>query len=212
MNGKAWQPYELETLREHYATMPMPELLALLPDRTEKSIWSAAKFNNLKRSKELIATYGKAVQTHENVIKHHFKPGLVPWNTGTKGVCGNHPNTKKNQFQKGALPHNTYAENGIITKRTDTNNRTYYWVRIGVAKWQMLHRYMWQHANGEIPNNMIIRFINGNSLDCRLENLEMVPRALHSIMNNLKVSRELAEVINMATKLTSKIKQYEKSN
>lgn len=211
MAGTRWTYTEDAILKQHYATMPMPELLNLLPKRTEKSIWSRAKELKIKRGKALLIQYAKAVQQHPNVIKSRFQKGLQPWNTNKKGVVGLHPNTAKNHFKKGQLPHNTLTD-GAISCRADKNGCNYKFIRIGLANWQPYHRYIWIQHNGPIPEGYIVRFINGNTLDCRIENLELIPRALHSIMNKFGVPRELAEVINLTTQIKQKIKEYEKQN
>ena len=41
------------------------------------------------------------------------------------------------------------------------------------GKQMNLARYIWQLANRDIPEGMAVRCINGNRLDCRLDNLEL---------------------------------------
>ena len=49
-----------------------------------------------------------------------------------------------------------------------------------------LHRDVWIYHFGEIPNKMIVAFINGNKVDCRIENLELISRRELVLRNNKK--------------------------
>ena len=49
-----------------------------------------------------------------------------------------------------------------------------------------LHRYVWEQANGPIPDGYIIHHKNGDRYDNRLENLEMVTHQEHSEHHNQK--------------------------
>jgi len=39
----------------------------------------------------------------------------------------------------------------------------------------LLHRQVWIEANGKVPDGMTVAFVNGDELDCRLENLVLKP-------------------------------------
>ena len=39
-----------------------------------------------------------------------------------------------------------------------------------------LRRVVWEKHNGEIPNDCMIIHLNGNQLDCRIENLALIPK------------------------------------
>lgn len=104
-----------------------------------------------------------------------FPKGHVPFNKGIKGVHSS-PAT---EFKKGNLPANTLYD-GCITIRTDHKDRTgrqYKWIRVSLGKWLQYHLYLWEKANGKVPPGYTLRFKNKNSLDVRLNNLEIISRA-----------------------------------
>lgn len=49
-------------------------------------------------------------------------------------------------------------------------------IKIG-RKWVSYHRHLWEQAHGPIPAGLILAFKNGNTMDCRLDNLELLTRA-----------------------------------
>lgn len=114
-----------------------------------------------------------------------FKKGQDPHNKG-KGIS---PETrekvKATWFRKGHSPHTTLHD-GAITVRRDCSGIYYKHIRLAKNKWVMLHRYLWKQAHGPIPKGMVIRFKDGNSLNCELDNLEMVTRAEHLARNHEK--------------------------
>lgn len=113
-----------------------------------------------------------------------FEKGQNPWNAGRTGIRVS-PQT---EFKKGQLPANTLHD-GAVTIRNDRCSKTgkprkYKYIRIAQAKWVLYHRYIWAQHNGPIPPRHIVRFKNGDTLDCRIENLEMI-----SMAENVKKNR-----------------------
>lgn len=75
---------------------------------------------------------------------------------------------KRTFFHEGHIPHNT-KHDGYISTRGQ-----YKWIRISKNNWMQLHRYIWEQHNGVIPPGANIVFKDGNSLNCEIENLQMV--------------------------------------
>lgn len=88
--------------------------------------------------------------------------------------------TKGTRFKKGQLPHNTKSRDGVITIRHDhpdrNNGRSYKYIRVSLGKWVPYHRYLWEKKYGKIPSGHCLWFKDGNSLNCRPSNLELITR------------------------------------
>lgn len=109
--------------------------------------------------------------------QQHFQKGMKPWNKGIKydGGC------KDTRFKPGQLPPNT-KHDGCITIRYG-NSRPYYYIRLAMSKWKLLHRHIWEQQKGEIPKGYIIIFKDKNSLNCDINNLMCISRREHVKMN-----------------------------
>ena len=110
----------------------------------------------------------------------YFKKGHESWNKGKKFVAGGRSN--ETQFKDGHLPHNT-KHDYAISLRKDKSGWTYKYIRLALGKWIPLHRHVWKTVKGEIPPGMIIIFKNSDTMDCRIENLEMISRAENARRN-----------------------------
>lgn len=116
-----------------------------------------------------------------------FKPGHVPVNKGTKGLTG----ANVTSFKKGNIPHNTKHDGAISYRAHKRDNRTYKYIRTAKAEWELYHRYLWKQHYGEIPKGHIIRFIDGDTMNTTIENLECISRAENRNRNiNYKKSSE----------------------
>jgi hypothetical protein len=112
-----------------------------------------------------------------------FEKGQVPLNKGKAcppGKGGRHPNARKTQFKKGALPHNTnylgherVSKDGYVEISVDERNPHTGFERRYVLK----HKYLWEKANGPVPEGMFLKCLDGNRLNTDPSNWEMLPRA-----------------------------------
>lgn len=110
--------------------------------------------------------------------KRGFKKGHKTWNKGKTHDVGH-----STRFKKGNQPHNT--RNDFDTRiEYEENGRPYKFIRVSLGKWMPLHRYIWELHNGPAGKG-IIRFKDGNSLNCEIENLMLISRADNARLNAL---------------------------
>ena len=128
---------------------------------------------------------------HQLGKKTQFKKGNKAWNAGTKGLTGRNVTS----FAKAIVPHNTTTV-GSISKRTDKTGRVYQWIKVDNHKWEMLHRHIWEQVNGAVKPGFIVIFKDGDTMNCVLENLELVHRSSHAVKNRYKgtVADDILEV------------------
>ena len=135
--------------------------------------------------------------------------GHVPANKGKKMPNEIKEKIKHTFFKKGHKPHNAKID-GYISKRLDKRNgRTYLYIRISEGKWEEYHRYVWEKQNGKIPAGMNLIFKDGNTLNCNIDNLELLTNAelmkrnsIHNYPEELQVKiRKLAKLKKTLKKL-----------
>lgn len=165
---QTWTKAEEKYLRENMNEMTTTEIGKHL-GRSRSSIRGKMSVMGLKRSMET---------RRKLSMGSYFPKGNVPYNKGMKGIHMS-PET---EFKPGHEPANTLF-NGCITVRID-EGVSYKWIRIAEAKWEPYNRYVWREHNGEIPPKHIIGFKNGDTLDCRPENLYCMSQA-----DNMKRNR-----------------------
>lgn len=104
----------------------------------------------------------------------------------------------KGQFRIGAKPKYKVGDEIIkfgyvyvkisdeyIPGRTTTED--YY------RKWKLKSRLVWEKEHGEIPKGKIIVYLDGNPLNCNIENLYLTSRSVHAMMSKnswYKLDRE----------------------
>ena len=121
-----------------------------------------------------------------------FEKGRSPWNAGKK--IGNNPGSAKTQFKPGILPPNTKP---IGYERVNRGGYTEVKIRMRKSRrdcndnYVLKHRYLWEQANGPIPDGYIVAFRDGNRANFALENLVLITKAQNAVMNKSRLrSRE----------------------
>jgi len=166
----------------------------------------------LEQSQKAIAAYCKrhGWLTGRNGC---FEKGELPWNTGTKGLCK--PNS--GSFQSGQVPHNKKpvghericSKDGYILVNVAERNP----YTGADTRYRPKHYVIWEKENGEVPKGMILRFIDGDKLNCKLSNLECVSQSVNLRMNQNRVNdlpSELKETGRLLSKL--EVATFEASN
>lgn len=86
------------------------------------------------------------------------------------------------------------AENGLVygprgRPIRHRNRQGYVQARYLNRYYAVVHRMIWEHVHGPIPDGMQINHINGNKSDNRIQNLELVTQsenALHAYRTGLQ--------------------------
>jgi len=125
----------------------------------------------------------------------------------TSGVHGS--NSTGGQFKPGHACANAVSV-GTVTLRKGTKDKNpYYWIKIGEPnQWEVLHKHIWEKENGKVPDNHVLYFIDGNTLNCKLDNLALMHRKTLVILNRMDKMTddvELNKCIIAEAELSSKL-------
>lgn len=196
-------------------------------DQQKKYIADHAMNTPLKRIASVIgrsSTFVKSemerqgIQVPQNVRdkfrkESMFKKGCKAWNKGqSQELWMTHKGIKeslKTRFKKGNTPHNT-KHDLAISLREEKDGYKYYWIRLSLSKWDLLHRYIWRVHYGDIPPGYNIQFKDNNSLNVNIENLYMVNRSeqfVENINGGKKLPFELKKTLALIFRLKNRINE-----
>ena len=117
-----------------------------------------------------------------------FEKGHIPANKGAKGR--HYPGTEKTWFKKGQRPLN---HRPVGSERINVDG----YVEIKVEeprKWRLKHRIEWEKVNGKIPHGYALTFIDGNKLNCNVDNLKLISRNVLARMNKSGYGKFVGEL------------------
>lgn len=107
-----------------------------------------------------------------------FEKGHSPANKGKKGQCPS--GCEKTWFQKGHTPAN---HRPVGSERINADGYTEVKVE-EPNKWKPKHKVVWEAANGKVPRGYIIIFRDNDKTNTAIENLMLVKRGVHAILNH----------------------------
>jgi hypothetical protein len=207
---KRFTTEEDQYIIDHFESQTLDEM-ALNLGRAMGSVAGRCRKFKLKLSTEIweqrkMICIRAALKYGENT---RFKKGQTSWNKGSKGLT----NSNKTSFKKGNLPHNT-KHDGYITLREMSgktkSKRPYFWISLEKGKWDLLHRYIWRLYYGQIPRGANVQFKDGNSLNCKIENLELVSKPENMQRNTIRnLPADMREIIILNRQINKIIKEYE---
>jgi hypothetical protein len=186
-------------LYPNHSSKYIAELLGVTISKVYNTAWAA----KVKKSAEYMLTPASG-RIIEPSIPNQFKPGHTPHNKGKQMDAEIYEKVAPTMFKKGNKPHNTKAV-GAINIRLDTQGRPYQYIKIKDSHWELLQRYVWTQANGEIPRGSVVIFLDGNYLNCELSNLKVITRKENMARNTIqRFPAELQEIMKLTCKLKRK--------
>ncbi len=196
---------EDQYIKDNYLTMPIKTIASEL-GRSGTGINGRMKAMGLEVPADII---------EERKQMGRIKPGQTPPNKGKKQTeymsAEAIERTKATRFKKGNEPHNTLKD-GEITVRKDKRGIEYKFIRIKKAEWIPLHRYLWEEANGPIPEGGNIIFKDGNTQNLQLSNLELLTDGQLMKKNTIhRYPDELKDLMRLTSKLNRTIKKIEEN-
>ena len=111
------------------------------------------------------------------------------------------------RFKKGHCPKN---HRPVGSERINVDG----YIEIKVAEpnvWKLKHRVVWEKVNGPIPENHALKFLDGNPLNCVVENLKLITRSELLIMSRYHLFSKDVEMNDAASNLARLIDQTNKA-
>lgn len=129
-----------------------------------------------------IAAARKRFGLMKSIESGRFKPEQSQWNKGKNYQAGGR--SKETQFKKGQPPPTAFRNIGDVFSIPDGTGKTYMFIKLEHHRQYPYGRYVWEQATGQqLTKNEMIRFRDGNPLNCELNNLEKVTRAQNAMRN-----------------------------
>ena len=186
-------------LYPHHSTKYIAELLGVSISKVYNTAWDA----KVKKSAQYMLT-PESGRIIEPSVANQFKPGHTPHNKGKQISAEIYEKVAPTMFKKGNKPHNT-KPNGTINIRADKSGRLYQYIKIKDSQWELLQRHVWTQANGEIPAGSVVIFLDGNYLNCELNNLQVISRRENMARNTIqRYPAELQQIMKLTCKLKRK--------
>ncbi len=212
MTRRRWTPAEDEILRRRYPDLRAADVAAEL-GRTVSQVHARAKLLAVRKSDAFnnSPASGRVApgRTRPGSLPYRYKPGQLSHNKGRSYQPGGR--AKETQFKPGLVPHNTKPVG------TELVNSLGYLVRKvsdapGLTqrqRWRFVHVLIWEAAHGPVPPDHGLAFVNGDRLDVRLENLELISNVERMHRNSIHtlIPPELKELIQLNGRLKRRIRE-----
>ena len=173
-------------------------------------IYRIANTNGVHKSEQFLQDVkksGRFDKLSEGGKPFRFPKGHVPVNKG-KGMSEEQRRKSEHTFfKKGQKPKNTVHEENAIRERKDKRGVRQLYIKISDGNWQYLKRYVYeQHHGVKLTSKDVIRFKDGNPLNCDISNLELITKKDNMLKNSIQnYPEEIKTTIRLIHKLNKKI-------
>lgn len=204
MSGRTSSTPRLDKfLKQHYLSTPVKTMSRMI-GRSPEFVKTRLRQLGLNIPQHVI---------EQNKKSSYIKKGHIPHNKGKKMTPEMREKVKHTFFNKDRMPHNTKERDGIITIRKDVKGTPYKYIRVSLGIWKQYHRHRWEMFRGPIPKGMVLRFIDGDTMNTKLSNLELITRAENAVRNcaiRYKLPLEIIQTNSLIRKLRKSITHHEK--
>jgi hypothetical protein len=204
LKRKIWEEWEDEYILKYYPVSTSLEIARQL-GRSLSSVYSRAGILGVKKSEQFLkdpTLNPQLAKFLEGGRKTRFKKGDSAFNKGLKQkefMSKDSINrTKATRFKKGDRPANWKPVGS-----TRINVDGYVEVKVKEPRtWKLQHRVLWEEHHGKIPKAHAVIFKNNNSLDIRIDNLELITLAENMARNSIQTyPEEVKEAMRKQSKL-----------
>jgi hypothetical protein len=208
---RLWSAYDDARLRAIYPDTPTADVARQLR-RTVEAIYGRVAILGISKSAAYLASPAACRLRRENHpgVAFQFPKGHVPANKGLRRPGWGPGRMKETQFKKGESNRrmplgSTRLVDGYVYRKVSEVPHVPYTVN-----WKAEHHLLWTAAHGPIPKGHALRFKNGDRLDVRLDNLELISRRALMARNTIhNLPPELAQTIQLLGALTRKIRRHD---
>lgn len=158
--------------------------------------------DNSSGAKKGVVAWNKGLKGVNGTSSTIFKKGHKPWN---KGFCYFYGNTDE-QFKKGHPPYNANKPLGHEYK--SRNDAIMIKTKFGPNGYEVKNRYVYRKYNGELSDDEVVLFKDGDNRNFEPDNLEKFNRVENLILNldgYGKAPLELKETIKFVAKIKAKV-------
>jgi hypothetical protein len=207
---RLWSKADDAVLRRIFPDTPTPTVARRLR-RTYAAICGRAALLGLHKSAAYMASPAAyRLRRGDHVGKAFWYPkGHVPANKGLRRPGWSAGRMKETQFKPGVPGANTMPIgstrliDGYVYRKVSAVQYVPYTVN-----WKPEHHLIWTAAHGPIPRGRALRFRNGNRLDVRLDNLELITRRALMARNTVhNLPKPLARAVQLLGALNRKIRR-----
>lgn len=192
--GYKWTEDEIDALIRSYASDEFAKDFAARMEIPVVSVYNKAQRLGLRKPESFRSRAGKKGTLHPKAIASRFRKGHIPDNKGKKVSAEVYAKMAPTMFKPG---HSSDNRREVGSERVNVDG--YREIKVAEpSRWKLLHRVVWEKANGPIPKGCNIQFKDRNPLNCELDNLYIINR--RDQMNDNSIHRypqELVEVIRL---------------
>jgi len=231
--GKRYTQEQIDFLREGFKKMSHPELTKVFNkefglNKSETAIHSllfyhgfrsgktdnaSLRFKGKKYSPEQIEYIGngyKSMDIHQltKAFNSRFSDqrteGAIQGALKTHNLHSKREKGLRSSFTKEIGSERVCSNTGFIVVKVNEPNP--YWG--GKTRQLHKHKVLWEKAHGPVPEGHRLRFLDGNKLNCTLENLELFTMVENMHLNHLGFNGapdELRETIVLVARLKGKV-------